>query len=80
MKILIVEDDLSLQKTIEEFLLNEKMVVETASNFSEALDKIISFSYDCIVLDMMLPDGNGMDLLRELKKMDLNFIKFLKRK
>lgn len=71
MKILIVEDDLPLQKTIEEFLLNEKMVVETASNFSEALDKIISFSYDCIVLDMMLPDGNGMDLLRELKKMDL---------
>ena len=71
MKILIVEDDLPLQKTIEEFLLNEKMVVETASNFREALDKIISFSYDCIVLDMMLPDGNGMDLLRELKKLDL---------
>lgn len=71
MKILIVEDDLPLQKTIEEFLLNEKMVVETASNYSQALDKIISFTYDCVILDMMLPDGNGMDLLNELKKINL---------
>ena len=71
MKILVVEDEIQLQQTIVQFLENEKLIVETASNFAEGLDKIISFSYDCIVLDMMLPDGNGMDLLRELKKMDL---------
>lgn len=69
MKILVVEDELHLQQTIEEFLLKEKMIVETASTFRQALDKIISFEYDCILLDIMLPDGSGMDILRELKEM-----------
>ena len=67
MKILIVEDEIELQKTIVQFLESEKFIVETASTFSEGLDKIISFDYDCILLDMMLPDGDGMNLLRELK-------------
>ncbi|MBF0596792.1 response regulator transcription factor [Faecalibacter rhinopitheci] len=69
MKILVVEDEIQLQQTIVQFLENEKLIVETASNFAEGLDKIISFDYDCILLDMMLPDGDGMSLLRELKKM-----------
>lgn len=69
MKILVVEDEIQLQKTIVQFLEGEKMIVETASNFQEGLDKIISFDYDCILLDMMLPDGNGMELLKELKKL-----------
>ena len=67
MKILIVEDEIELQKTIVQFLESEKFIVETASTFTEGLDKIISFDYDCILLDMMLPDGDGMNLLRELK-------------
>lgn len=67
MKILVVEDEIQLQNTIVEFLTNEKMIVETASTFQEGLSKIISFDYDCILLDMMLPDGNGMDLLKELR-------------
>lgn len=70
MKILVVEDEIQLQETIVQFLENEKMIVETASNFQEGLDKIISFDYDCILLDMMLPDGNGMDLLKELRKLN----------
>ncbi len=70
MKILVVEDEKKLQETIVEFLQKEKMIVEYASNFNEALDKIISFDYDCILLDMMLPDGNGMDILRELKRLE----------
>lgn len=69
MKILVVEDEIQLQETIVEFLEKEKMIVETASNFQEGLDKIISFDYDCILLDMMLPDGDGMSLLKELKKL-----------
>ncbi len=69
MKILVVEDELHLQRTVEEFLLKEKMIVETATTFQQALDKIISFEYDCILLDILLPDGNGMDILRELKEM-----------
>ena len=69
MKILVVEDEIKLQETIIEFLENEKMIVESATNFSEAIDKITSFDYDCILLDMMLPDGDGMDVLRELKNL-----------
>lgn len=69
MKILVVEDEIKLQETIVEFLENEKMIVESADNYEQALDKIISFDYDCILLDMMLPDGDGMSLLKELKKL-----------
>lgn len=69
MKILVVEDEIKLQETIVEFLENEKMIVESADNYEQGLDKIISFDYDCILLDMMLPDGDGMSLLKELKKL-----------
>lgn len=69
MKILVIEDEIKLQETIVEFLENEKMIVESADNFQQALDKIISFDYDCILLDMMLPDGDGMTILKELKKL-----------
>ncbi|MDM1297642.1 response regulator transcription factor [Empedobacter falsenii] len=69
MKILVVEDEIKLQETIVEFLEKEKMIVETADNYKRALDKIISFDYDCILLDMMLPDGDGMSLLKELKNL-----------
>ena len=54
MKVLVVEDEIKLQETIVEFLEKEKMIVETADNYQQALDKIISFDYDCILLDMML--------------------------
>ena len=69
MKILVVEDEIKLQETIVEFLEKEKMIVKTADNYQQALDKIISFDYDCILLDMMLPDGDGMSLLKELKNL-----------
>lgn len=69
MKILVVEDEIKLQETIVEFLEKEKIIVETADNYQQALDKIISFDYDCILLDMMLPDGDGMSLLKELKNL-----------
>ena len=69
MKILVVEDEIKLQETIVEFLEKEKMIVETADNYQQALYKIISFDYDCILLDMMLPDGDGMSLLKELKNL-----------
>ena len=69
MKVLVVEDEIKLQETIVEFLEKEKMIVETADNYHQALDKIISFDYDCILLDMMLPDGDGMPLLKELKNL-----------
>ena len=67
MKILIVEDELDLRETISTSLLKEKFVVETAADYFSALDKINDYDYDCILLDIMLPGGSGLDLLRELK-------------
>ena len=68
MKILIVEDEQDLrEKTIRTSLLKEKFVVETAADYFSALDKINDYDYDCILLDIMLPGGSGLDLLRELK-------------
>ncbi len=69
MKILIVEDEIELQKVVQQSLEKEKYLVEFANNYASALDKIIGFDYDCILLDINLPDGSGMDLLREIKKL-----------
>lgn len=69
MKILIIEDDSSLREIIERGLLGEGYVVETASSFAEAGDKIAGYSYDCILLDIMLPDGNGLRLLEHIKSL-----------
>lgn len=69
MKILIIEDEQELAKSIAEYLSDESYLCEYATTFHQALDKIETFDYDCILLDIMLPDGNGMKLLEELKQM-----------
>ena len=67
MKILIVEDEPSLRELIQCSLEKERYVVETASDFNSALRKVEDYDYDCILLDIMLPDGSGLDLLERLK-------------
>ena len=69
MKILIVEDEKELRETVCASLMKEKFVVETASDYFSALNKINDYDYDCILLDVMLPGGSGLDLLRELKRL-----------
>lgn len=68
MKILIVEDEPELNKDIKEYLFQNEGVCETAADFGSAREKFFSYNYDVLVLDIMLPDGNGMQLLEELKK------------
>ncbi len=68
MKILIIEDEEALRQNLEEFLTAEQFVVESAPDYDAALDKIMNYDYDCILLDIMLPGGNGLDLLRSLKE------------
>ncbi|WP_343608611.1 response regulator transcription factor [Chryseobacterium oranimense] len=68
MKILIIEDEKELAKSISEYLSGENYLCEFAGTFGEAMDKIETFNYDCILLDIMLPDGNGLTILEELKK------------
>ncbi len=69
MKILLIEDDKDLQTTIRNFLIQEKYVVECASDYHEALEKVGVYDYDCVLLDIMLPGGSGLTIIEEMKKM-----------
>lgn len=68
MRILIVEDEKELSKSIVTYLKNENYICDTAEDFKMAIEKIESFDYDCILLDINLPDGNGLSILKELKR------------
>ncbi|WBL26736.1 response regulator transcription factor [Zunongwangia sp. HGR-M22] len=68
MKILIIEDEQQLLKSIEQSLKKENFLVETASDYDQAIEKVLIYNYECILLDIMLPKGNGLDLLNRLKK------------
>ncbi|MEO7768504.1 MAG: response regulator transcription factor [Ferruginibacter sp.] len=67
MKILIIEDEKALSESIVTYLKGENYVCETASDYTSALDKTECFDYDCILLDIMLPGGSGLQILKELK-------------
>lgn len=69
MKILLVEDDKDLREVTRRSLEKERYVVEVAPDYRTALQKIEDYDYDCILLDIMLPDGCGLSLLEVLKKM-----------
>lgn len=69
MKILIVEDEPALRELIQRSLEKERYVVEVAADFNSALRKIEDYDYYCVLLDIMLPDGSGLDLLEKLKAM-----------
>lgn len=69
MKILIVEDEKALRDTVRESLQREKFVVECAEDYPTAMSKINDYDYDCILLDIMLPGGNGLSILARLKQM-----------
>ena len=69
MKILIIEDEPQMLENMRQTLEREQYIVETASNFADANDKIGVYNYDCILLDITLPDGNGLELLKQLKAM-----------
>jgi DNA-binding response OmpR family regulator len=68
MKLLLVEDEVELAKSILDYLNDNDFVCEWAADYSSATEKISIYTYDCILLDLMLPDGDGFDLLTELKQ------------
>lgn len=67
MKILIIEDEPSLREVMQRALEQERYIVETATTYAEADARIAAYSYDCILLDIMLPDGSGLRLLEHIK-------------
>ncbi len=71
MKILVIEDNREFRELLVHSLRSERYVVETAEDYSSACLKVFIYEYDCILLDIMLPDGNGLDLLREASRRGL---------
>ena len=67
MKILIVEDEPALRELIQRSLEKERYITEVAPDYDNAIEKVEVYDYDCILLDIMLPGGNGLDLLKHLK-------------
>lgn len=68
MKILIIEDERKLSESIVSYLSGEKYLCEQAFTFDEARMKVGVYDYDCVLLDLMLPGGNGLDILRDIRK------------
>jgi DNA-binding response OmpR family regulator len=68
MKILIIEDEPELSSSIIKYLSGENYLCELASSFAEAIEKITLYDYECIILDLMLPGGDGMNILREIRR------------
>jgi DNA-binding response OmpR family regulator len=68
MKILIVEDEQGMRENMTRSLEQESYIVETAADYHAAMEKLGVYEYDCILLDLGLPGGSGLDLLKELKK------------
>lgn len=68
MKILIIEDERKLSDSIVDYLKGENYLCEQAFDYNDALMKVRVYDYDCVLLDLMLPGGNGLDILRDMKR------------
>ena len=73
MKILIIEDEKALSESIATYLKGQDYTCEVAADFKTAIEKTELYDYDCILLDITLPGGSGLSVLKELRannKMD----------
>lgn len=68
MKVLIVEDEKGISNSMAAYFRHQGYLCEQADTFHQAIDKISAYEYDCILLDITLPDGNGLKVLESLKK------------
>jgi len=68
MKILIIEDEIELLIAISNYLVRENYICELAESFKKADEKLSIYEYDIILLDISLPDGNGLELLKTIKR------------
>jgi DNA-binding response OmpR family regulator len=68
MKVLLIEDEPELRKSIKQFLYQEGYLVESAADYLKASEKASDYDYDCVLVDITLPGGNGLDIIRQLKQ------------
>ena len=72
MNILIIEDESQIRNDIVNFLRQQNYTVEFAEDYNSADEKLSLYNYDCAIVDIMLPDGSGLDLIKKLKKNNIN--------
>jgi DNA-binding response OmpR family regulator len=72
MKLLLVEDNIRLADDMLHFLSSTGFVVEHSATLAEALEKISVYHYDMVIIDIGLPDGNGLELIKKMKERDID--------
>jgi DNA-binding response OmpR family regulator len=72
MKVLLIEDEPELRRSIRMYLQDEGFLIDSAGNFPEAMQKAESYVYDAVLVDILLPKGSGLDVVRALRKQDPN--------
>lgn len=70
MKVLIIEDEPALQQSIQKYLEHQGYVCETVGDFVAGMEKVYAFNYDCVVVDIGLPFGSGLDIVKKLKEIE----------
>lgn len=68
MKILIIEDEVELQQSIQKYLEYQGFICEAATDYLSGLEKVDQFDYDCVVVDINLPNGSGLDIVKVLRE------------
>lgn len=68
MKILIIEDEQELQRSIQKYLEYQGFVCEAATEYLAGLEKLDQYDYDCVVVDINLPNGSGLDIVKILRE------------
>lgn len=68
MKLLVIEDEKELSDSIVLYLSSENYLCEQAFTYADALEKVNVYDYDCVLLDLMLPGGDGLDILRDIRR------------
>ncbi|UFH53386.1 response regulator transcription factor [Spirosoma sp. KNUC1025] len=69
MKVLVVEDELGLAESITDYMVQDGYICETVATYREAEEKIHLYTYDCVIVDLTLPDGSGFQLIDTLKRL-----------
>jgi len=70
MKLLIIEDEPALQQSIQKYLEHQGYVCEAVNDFLKGMEKVRQYQYDCVIVDIGLPYGNGLDIIKELKNIE----------